>query len=188
MARMIFFCCGFFIVLFGAFSVFSDGPAIDRSFGRFRLGSGVAALKDQRVIERPKAFYGQRADEQRFEVLPPDRPQEVETFNLDFFRGVLYRIDVLYSGGYAEKNPWNRFTEEARARYGTPKDVILPGSEVLFWDDGVTRLLLARDNETGEYSRTLIDDDILYQVGEEPDTISRHRPPGAPTRPSPSKF
>jgi hypothetical protein len=178
MARMISFCSGFFIVLFVAIPALSEEPAIDRAFGEFRLGSSVSELKGQRVIERPNAFYGQRADEQRFEVLPPGRPREIGTLNLDFFRGVLYRVDVLYPRDYAEKTSWNRFTEAARTRYGTPKKVILPGSEVLFWDDGATRLLLARDNETGEYSRTLIDDQILYQIGQEPDTISRKQAGG----------
>ena len=169
---MISLCGGLFIVLFGAFPTFSEGPVIDRSFGEFRLGSDVSGLKGQRVIERPNTFYGQRADEQRFEVLPPGRPGEIGTLNLDFFRGVLYRIDALYPRDYAEKISWDQFTEEARTRYGTPKDVVLPGSEVFFWDDGITRLLLARDNASGEYSRTLIDDEMLFRVGREPDSIS----------------
>jgi hypothetical protein len=176
MAKMIPFLSGFFIVLVGAFPTFSEEPAIDRAFGEFRLGSNVSELKDRGVIERPNAFYGQRADEQRFEVLPPGRPGEVGTLNLDYFRGILYRIDVLYPGEYAEKISWDRFTEEARGRYGAPKDVVLPGSEVLFWDDGVTRLLLARDKASSEYSRTLIDDEMLFRIGREPETISLKRP------------
>ncbi|HET6371342.1 MAG TPA: hypothetical protein VFG95_09095, partial [Nitrospiria bacterium] len=97
---------------------------------------------------------------------------------LDYFGGVLYRIDVLYPSDYADKISWDRFTEEARGRYGAPKDVVLPGSEVLFWDDGVTRLLLARDSASGEYSRTLIDDEILFRVGQEPETISNRKRAG----------
>ncbi|HET6371485.1 MAG TPA: hypothetical protein VFG95_09825, partial [Nitrospiria bacterium] len=83
MAKIIPFCSGLFILLFGAVAAFSEGPAIDRSFGAYRLGSSVSELKGQGVIERPNAFYGERADEKRFEVLPPGRPGEVGTLNLD---------------------------------------------------------------------------------------------------------
>lgn len=142
----------------------SASPFIDRSFGAFRLGAPLATVKGPTAIERPDAFFGQQAEEVRLEVVPPGRPEEIETMNLDFFDGILYRIEAIYPSAYAKKVGWAAFTREARRRYGQPRQVEMEGSEILFWDDGITRLLISHDRDEGGYTLRLIDDAILHQV------------------------
>lgn len=150
-------------------AIIHDAEPIPREHGPMYLGMSLPDfLKSVRSTEE-KSAIGQFEDEHRYRIDPAVFPPEVDGVFCDFYNGVLFRIEINYKPVDNRASPVSELKEKWSARYGSPRTNTLPGTYLIFWDDGKTRLILEEDKEEDSivYSTTYIDDAIFHQASRE---------------------
>lgn len=148
-------------------AIIEDAEAVPRRHGPIFLGMFLEEfLSISKGVEVVPAI-GQFQDEQRFQLDPHHFSSDVENVTCDFFKGTLFRIEIDY-----RKKPaafLHNLIEEWSDIYGKPRSNALPGTHLVFWDDGATRMILQVEEsmESTVYSVTYIDDDLLHRISRE---------------------
>lgn len=152
--------------LFAIHAIFEDGEPIQRRHGPIFLGMPIDLfLQTVDGREEPTA-KGQFKHERRYRMEGSAFRSGVVSVISDFYRGVLYRIEINFRPLDKAASPIPQITELWSHRHGPPRTTALPGVDLFFWDDGKTRMILEADHgETAlEYSLTYIDDDLFHHA------------------------
>lgn len=169
------FCAGTFLLIFrppdlyAIHFVINSSERIQREHGPLKLGM---ALPDfLRTIKSKEAAeeIGQFEEEKRFHADSALFVPNASDILADFFKGQLFRIEINYRPVGKESSAVEELKAQITARYGPPRINSLPGTDLFFWDDGKTRLILERDvlEEGIGYSTTYLDDDLFHQASHE---------------------
>jgi hypothetical protein len=146
-------------------AILKDGEPIPREHGRVALGMPLPKfLQLTKGIEEPSAI-GQFNHERRFIVIDASSfSSEVRNVICDFYKGILFRIEINYRPIQKSASPVQDLKEKWSHRFGDPRINSFAGAHILFWDDGKTRLILEEDEEerVSTYSATYIDDDLFH--------------------------
>lgn len=149
--------------------VINSTERIQREHGPLKLGMALPdflqAVKNKEAAEE----IGQFEEERRFHADPALLAPNASNVLADFFKGQLFRIEINYRQVGKESSAVEDLKAAITARYGPPRINSLPGTDLFFWDDGKTRLILERDEfEEGiGYSTTYLDDDLFHQASHE---------------------
>ena len=147
-------------------AIIKDKDPIPRVHGPLTLGMGMEDFLKSVTGTEVKAAIGQFEDEARFQLNRLLFGEDVEGVLSDFYFHSLFRIEVNYKPLKKETALFqiliNRWTE----KYGAPRENVLPGVRLLFWDDGATRMILEIDEleDLMAYSVTFIDDDLFHKA------------------------
>ncbi|MFQ5949080.1 MAG: hypothetical protein ACE5J1_00115 [Nitrospiria bacterium] len=178
--RVLLFAAAFVILflvavpnLFAIHAIFEDGEPIQRKHGPIFLKMPLDLFLQKVDGTEESPAIGQFEHEQRFRLDGSSFRPKVESVIADFYSGILFRIEINFQPVHKTASPLPRLKEEWSHRYGPPRANAFPGVDLLFWDDGKTRMILeAREEETaGEtsmaYSLTYIDDDLFHRASRE---------------------
>lgn len=149
--------------------VINSSERIQREHGPLKLGMALSdfaqAVKSKEAAEE----IGQFEEERRFHADPAFFAPNATDVLADFYKGQLFRIEVNYHSVAAESPAVEELKSRFVGHYGPPRTNSLPGTDLFFWDDGKTRLILERDVADGSmlYSITYIDDDLFHQASHE---------------------
>lgn len=149
--------------------VINSSERIQREHGPLTLGMALPdflqAVKSKEAAEE----IGQFEEERRFHADPSLLAPNVSDVLADFFRGQLFRIEINYRPVGKESSAVEDLKAAMTARYGSPRINSLSGTDLFFWDDGKTRLILEKDllEEGIGYSTTYLDDDLFHQASHE---------------------
>lgn len=107
---------------------------------------------------------GQFLDEHRFDLNLSIFPSKVTQVLADFYKGHLFRIEINYKAVSSKSADLERLILSNNTSFGPPRENILPGVRLIFWDDGATRLILQIDDTDAvlNYSLTYIDNDLFH--------------------------
>ncbi len=150
-------------VIFFATGVLRPGPGVaadipqplPRALHEIRLGMPLEQFIARfRTREQPADFPGERVF-----LVPPPGGSGIEGFRCTFSRGILYRIQTLYSEQYSARTEWGQLVDLFRGNFGEPSVVETPGGPIALWDDGDTSLALER--HTDRYIASLTDNALF---------------------------
>lgn len=107
---------------------------------------------------------GQFSDEHRFDLDGRYFPGKVTQVLSDFYKGRLFRIEINHKPTPGTSPEVEDLVASHNASFGPPRETLLPGTRLIFWDDGATRLIMQIDTADGflRYSLTYIDDDLFH--------------------------
>lgn len=149
--------------------VINSSERVQREHGPLKLGMSLSDFH-QAVNSREAAEeIGQFEEEKRFHADPALLAPNASDVLADFFKEQLFRIEINYRPVGRDSNTVEELKARITARYGPPRTNSLPGTDLFFWDDGKTRLILERDllEEEIGYSTTYLDDDLFHQASHE---------------------
>jgi hypothetical protein len=155
---------------FAIHAILKEGEAVPRSYGELRLGMSLDTfLEISGKMEEEAPAIGQFSDEHRYRVEPRLSTPDVFSVICDFYRGVLFRIELNYHPIKAEDATIQSLIDQWTGRFGEPRVNTFPEALLVFWDDGATRMILQSDESDGEivYSVTYIDDDLFHAISRE---------------------
>jgi hypothetical protein len=149
--------------------VINSSERIQREHGPLKLGMTLSDFLQTNKSREAAEEIGQFEEEKRFHADPALFTSNASDVLADFFKGQLFRIEINYRPVGKESSAVEELKAEITARYGPPRVNSLPGTDLFFWDDGKTRLILERDElEEGiGYSTTYLDDDLFHQASHE---------------------
>jgi hypothetical protein len=155
--------------LFAIHAVLKNGEPIPREHGPLSLGMALPRfLQLTKGVEEPPAI-GQFKHERRFVIDASHFGSDVKNVVCDFYKGTLFRIEINHRPSQKNAAIVEDLKEKWSHRFGPPRINTFPGTHLLFWDDGKTRLILAEDEEEKSviYSTTYIDDDLFHEASHE---------------------
>lgn len=149
--------------------VINSSERIQREHGPLKLGMALPDFLQAVKSKEAALEIGQFEEEKRFHADPALFAPAASGVLADFFKGQLFRIEINYRPVDKESSAVEELKAQITARYGPPRINSLPGTDLFFWDDGKTRLILERDElEEGiGYSTTYLDDDLFHQASHE---------------------
>jgi hypothetical protein len=149
--------------------VINSSERIQREHGPLKLGMTLPEFLHAVKNKEAALEIGQFEEEKRFHADPALFAPNASNVLADFFKGQLFRIEINYHPVSKESNAVEALKAEMTARYGAPRINSLPDTDLFFWDDGKTRLILERDllEEGIGYSTTYLDDDLFHQASHE---------------------
>lgn len=171
--KSVLFCIPLLIILpadlYAIHAIIKDKTPVPRSYGPILLEMPMADFLNASNAKALAPAIGQFDDEHRFELAPLPASQDVENIVLDFYRDTLFRIEVNYKSVKRESSTLVELIEVWSHRYGQPRVQSLPEVRLLFWDDGITRMILEIDEAENKssYSVTYIDDDLFHRISRE---------------------
>lgn len=154
---------------FAIHAIIEGGEAVPRIYEKVSLGMSLDTFLATTPGKKVPPAVGQFEDEHRYELaLPPSSP-EVLSLVYDFYRGMLFRIDINYHPLKASSEVIQRKIDEWTGRFGEPRINNFPEVLLVFWDDGATRMILQADESSGmtTYSVTYLDDDLFHLISRE---------------------
>ncbi len=156
--------------LFAIHAILKDGEALPRTVESITLEMPIESFlqKNEGELEVPAAI-GQFEDERRFQLDSFPSRRGIDNLIVDFFQGILFRIEVNYLPLDKDASTVEHLIETWSRRFGPPRINVLPETRLLFWDDGATRLILAIEDapKAQLYSVTYIDDDLFHRISRE---------------------
>lgn len=155
--------------LFAIHAILKGGEPIPREHGPIALGMPLPrVLQLTKGVEEPDAI-GQFKHERRFVVDAAHFSPDVKSVLCDFYKGILFRIEINHRASQKSAAVVEGLKEKWSHRFGLPRTNTFPGTHLLFWDDGKTRLILEEDEEENSviYSTTYIDDDLFHEASHE---------------------
>ncbi|MCG3112594.1 MAG: hypothetical protein MCM46_12335 [Candidatus Manganitrophus sp. SB1] len=166
------FCAGMLLLmlrppdLHAIHFVINSNERIQREHGPLKLGMALPDFLQAVKSKEAALEIGQFEEEKRFHADPALFAPAASGVLADFFKGQLFRIEINYRPVDKESSAVEELKAQITARYGPPRINSLPGTDLFFWDDGKTRLILERDElEEGiGYSTTYLDDDLFHQA------------------------
>ncbi|GEM_PF-2391580 len=161
---LLFISLGFSGDLFAIHAIFKGEIPIPRTHGPVHLNMAIDPfLKSKTGTEVPTAI-GQFFDEHRFELNPALFPAKVVQVLADFYKGRLFRIEINYKPLSRKSLEIETLITRNTKDFGPPRVNVLPGTRLIFWDDGATRMILQIDeaDDLLEHSLTYIDNDLFH--------------------------
>jgi hypothetical protein len=152
--------------LFAIHAIFEDGEPIQRKHGPIFLRMPIELFLQTVDGEEEATVKGQFKHERQFRLEGTAFRSGVASAVTDFYRSVLYRLQINFRPVDKAASPIPKLTERWSHRHGPPRSTALPGVDLFFWDDGKTRMILEVDHgeTTLEYSLTYIDDDLFHHA------------------------
>jgi hypothetical protein len=140
---------------------------IERKHDPVFLGMPLSLFMEKVKHEEGKSEVGQFREERRFHADPSRFSAEVQGVVCDFYKERLFRIEINYRP--IPKARAQEIQQKLSHQYGAPRRNILDRTEILFWDDGATRLIFQREAEEDrvDYSITYLDDLLFHQASRE---------------------
>lgn len=147
-------------------AIIKDKDPIPRIHGPLTLGMGLEDFLKSVSGTEVETAIGQFEDEARFQLDRLLFSDEVESVLSDFYSNLLFRIEINYKPLKKETTLLQNLISRWSEQYGAPRENLLPGVRLLFWDDGATRMILEIDEleELKTYSVTYIDNDLFHNA------------------------
>ncbi len=150
--------------LFAIHAIFKGVLPIPRIHGPAHLNMVLETFRERVNSTELSAAIGQFSDEHRFDLNRSGFSSKVTQVLADFYKDRLFRIEINYKPLSSKSADIESLIENNNASFGPPRENILPGTRLIFWDDGATRLILQIDDSDGflSYSLTYIDNDLFH--------------------------
>ncbi|MBI3804663.1 MAG: hypothetical protein HY282_12975 [Nitrospirae bacterium] len=149
--------------------VINSSERIQREHGRLKLGMSLSDFIKAIKSKEASGEIGQFEEERRFHADPASFGPNASEVLADFYKEQLFRIEVNYPPVRLDSAAVEEVKAGLTGHYGPPRTNSLPGTDLFFWDDGKTRLILERDlaEQSMAYSITYIDDDLFHHASHE---------------------
>jgi len=150
--------------LFAIHAIFKGAEPIPRKHGPVHLNMPIAVFLESTESTEVSLAIGQFSDEHRFDLDVRGFSGNVSQVLSDFYKGRLFRIEINYTPIPRGNAKVEGLIAANNQSFGPPRENILPGTRLIFWDDGATRLIMQIDEADGtlSYSLTYIDDDLFH--------------------------
>ena len=142
---------------------------IDRHAGPVWLGMSLREFKDAvRSSDQTEMNPGLTNEEKSFEIRRESLPDGIRAMGCRFLNGRLYRITADYNVGVFDEVHWSEVIRDNRERYGKAplrlRRLSKYPTEVIQWEDSVTRLVLQRERRMRMKSRKLVEQTVVLMV------------------------
>ncbi len=154
--------------IFAIHAIIEDGEPVPRNYEAVTLGMSLDTFLATTSGTKVPPVVGQFEDEHRYQLSPPSSP-EILSIVYDFYRGLLFRIDINYRPLKTGTEIIQKKIDAWTGRFGEPRINNFPEVLLVFWDDGATRMILQSDVSEGmtTYSVTYLDDDLFHLISRE---------------------
>ncbi|MFQ5543703.1 MAG: hypothetical protein ACE5FY_05065 [Nitrospiria bacterium] len=150
-------------------AIIKDADPVPRKHGPVFLGMSVDKFLQSVKGEEVPPAIGQFQEEGRYSLNLNPFPSDIASVIVDFYKERLFRIEINYQPQTLKSFALDGAIDTWSEQYGSPRINILPDVKLVFWDDGLTRMILQVNevDNVKDYSITYIDDDLFHRASRE---------------------